>query len=185
MEPDYEETEGDRVYHILTCLDFQGIQTLLETGVRLDQCDGSGNGFDWFPEYPLQWACIKGCYDVVKLYLEHGYEPNIPALMSAIEHPSYYGGSHDVSIKMVQLLLDYGANPNYSIIFYQNNDGSPIEYPIQQAQLFGNPEIVRLLLDYGAVPKQIPLDTPVVVVECYKEVQEYIPINPRRLRITA
>jgi ankyrin repeat protein len=185
MDPEYEETEGDRVYRILTCLDFQGIQTLLETGVRLDQFNERKDDFNWPPEYPLQWACIRGRYDVVKLYLEHGYEPNSFALMSAIEHPSYYGGSHSVSIKMVQLLLDYGANPNYPINFYQNDDGSPIEYPIQQAQVFGNPEIVRLLLDYGAVPKQISLDTPVVVEECYKEVERYIPINSRRLRITA
>ena len=184
MEPQYEETKGDRVYHIINSLDFQGIQTLLETGIRLDHYDES-NGFDWSPDYPLQWACIKGCYDVVKLYLEHGYEPNSLALMSAIEHPSYFGGSHAVSIKMVQLLLDYGADPNYPVKFYENNDGSPIEYPIQLAQVFGNPEIVRLLLDYGAVPKQIPLDTPVVVEECHKEVEMYIPINPRRLRITA
>jgi len=81
-------------------------------------------------------------YDVIKLLLENGADPNISTKLgsTALMTAAFYNKP-----KTVKLLLDYGANPDSR------------EYRGQTAlmratELYGNPDILRLLLEYGADP---------------------------------
>ncbi len=71
------------------------------------------------------------------------------ALLSAISFKENW----DIDLQFMQTLLDYGANPNYSIenAFDSKNGGQRPSSPLYEASGF-NFEAVKILLDYGANP---------------------------------
>jgi hypothetical protein len=73
-------------------------------------------------------------YDIVKLLLERGADPNVYTYQSATYWAVSFGDK-----RLVDLLLDHGAH-------LEAPKGSPLEGAIRA----GNPEMVELLLDRGA-----------------------------------
>ncbi|VVC02484.1 Ankyrin repeat protein [Candidatus Bilamarchaeum dharawalense] len=76
--------------------------------------------------------------------------------MSDITPRDLFEAINKNDIKKVKLLLDNGANPNWSSNWreYEPFGGSSDEYEtaLHLAMQIGNPEIVKLLLDKGAEP---------------------------------
>ncbi len=75
-----------------------------------------------------------GWYKTVKYMLDHGISINARALRLAVQydHP-----------ETVQLLLDYGANPNVGVDFGHGDNKSPLYYTQSQ-------KVASILLDAGA-----------------------------------
>ncbi len=84
-----------------------------------------------FGTTPLELAVVSNNYDVAKLFLELGQNPNGEYLTTA---------SANGYVKLVKLLLDFGANPDYSTCGENTALMSATAYP----------EIVKILIDHKA-----------------------------------
>ncbi|KAI0121863.1 hypothetical protein F4814DRAFT_406799 [Daldinia grandis] len=95
---------------------------------------------------PLALAARNGHADIVRLLLEKG--AMVDALSSQLRTPLWIvtaRGRGDNRAEIVQILLSYGADPNYSISTLQ--DGStPLENELKQQK---DPDVVRLLVQNG------------------------------------
>ena len=91
----------------------------------------------------LLFACKAGHIEVIRLLLEHGFNPNL----MRVDRRDYnetclaYACSNR-KFAMVELLLKHGADPNLFV-----SDDLP---PIFHACASGGIEVVTMLLDYGA-----------------------------------
>ncbi|XP_034939779.1 putative ankyrin repeat protein RF_0381 [Chelonus insularis] len=88
-------------------------------------------------------AIENGHYEAVKNLLELGVNPDQDILFDSYEEPILYVAVKCNQIKIVQLLLEYGANVNK----FSDNDG---RLPLLTAASQSNLYITRLLLKYGA-----------------------------------
>jgi ankyrin repeat protein len=88
----------------------------------------------------LHKATINGYYKQAKWLLEKGVNPDI--IKNGGMTPLFYAIQHD-EIKIVELLLDYGANINWG--FGEEN----MFNPLLEAVINNRQEIVKLLIDRG------------------------------------
>ncbi|KAI0381181.1 ankyrin [Hypomontagnella monticulosa] len=97
------------------------------------------NTIDSLGYAPIHWAALKGNLEATRILLEANAENDIPTIEggNALGFAVLSG-----QVRIVRLLLDHGADANYS----RPGIGRPITYS------FGYPEIIRLLLKYGARP---------------------------------
>jgi len=118
---------------------FQTANLLRQNGADLDARGDSGI-------YPLHAAAYSGNFEVVLILTE--YEP--AAIYAKDENGStpllwastgYY--SEDVSVSVLRLLLEYGADVN---VREQEDGWTPLHF----ASFYGALEVAHLLLEYGA-----------------------------------
>ena len=89
---------------------------------------------------PLLLACCRGRVQIVKLLLEHGFDPNLicgdqyDTCLTAVCSVGY--------LAMVRLLLEHGAKVDLA----NEGHGTPLGVACQNGHL----DIARLLLDHGA-----------------------------------
>ena len=113
--------------------------------------DASGEkGFSY-----LMYAVYIEQYDVAKVLLENGADPNI---LSVVTHPdggverltplSCVCAHHWYPIKYIKLLVENGADMNDTITAPEVNGYTPIQY----AALVGKLDLVDLLWELGANP---------------------------------
>lgn len=94
-------------------------------------------------EINIHDAIGLGCKNLVKSFLDNGFDPNFSdrygrsLLIAAMS-----GGKHHIDI--IKLLLEYGANPNLVEV------GDAANTPFARAIFHGNIETVKLMLAYQA-----------------------------------
>jgi ankyrin repeat protein len=96
---------------------------------------------------PITAAARRDDFEMVKLLLEHGADPNLPengapvgeALWTAVYHKQF---------EMAKLLLEHGANPDTS----PESSGAAVMHARK------NPEMLALLLRYGAREQKRPFE---------------------------
>jgi len=105
------------------------VRELLEAGVDTDVRDALG-------ATALHAATLQSNLVVVKLLLDHGFDPNVRASKSGNTPLHYAVASNNVGA--ARLLLQYNANKNI-----RNFDGLT---PLERARREGKTEIARVLL---------------------------------------
>ena len=132
----YPPYRGEAVYH---ACDHPGHNECLRL---LFEAGASQAAKDYCILRKLDFEDIEG----VKLFLEHGSNPNMGVPRTALSHALLRGRSFD----MLRLLLDHGADPNG-----RDADGST---PYVLARRYGNQEGAALLVDRGANSDLKPYD---------------------------
>lgn len=94
---------------------------------------------------PLKNACIGGHYEVVKLLLEKGADPNLPEEGIAPMGHALHSAVFYRHIEIVKLLLENGAHPNVEI----ESSADTLSAAIDQK----NQPMINLLCSYGAARK--------------------------------
>lgn len=89
---------------------------------------------------PITAAARRKDFEMVKLLLEHGADPNLPEDGAPVGQALWTAVYLD-QFEMVKLLLEHGANPNTS----PESSGSAVGHARD------NPEVLALLLQYGAL----------------------------------
>jgi len=133
--------------------DVEVVRTLIQYGADVNQAES------FLGQTPLMWAASKNYYDIVELLLENGAEvdtqsrrvaydgtegDDIPRNMPAGGMTALLFASRDGAYESVELLLNYGANPNI-----RNYD----EFPAMNLAILNQHyDITELLYDYGADP---------------------------------
>ncbi|KAK2732037.1 ankyrin repeat protein [Colletotrichum kahawae] len=128
---------------------------LLERGANM-QCPHCGVG-DTFHMNPLVIASGKGDLEAMKLFPQHGADPNVRRYHRHFTRDSWFMSTPLLSaiergnVEAMRLLLDYGADPNLRV---PNHYFSGFSFlPFQQAvRSEHDTEMVELLLDHGANP---------------------------------
>jgi cytohesin len=95
----------------------------------------------------LDFPCLEGMVDVVRVLLEAGLDPNVPGENDVTPLLSAALSGEKNSAEIARMLLNAGADPNAKM-----SDG---RFPLYEAATEGSPELVQVLLDGGA---QIDLD---------------------------
>jgi ankyrin repeat protein len=96
---------------------------------------------------PITAAARRSDFEMVKLLLEHGADPNLPEDGAPVGQALWMAVYLDQP-EMVKLLLEHGANPNTS----PESSGSAVGHARR------NPEVLALLLQYGAKEEARPFD---------------------------
>lgn len=96
---------------------------------------------------PITAAARRRDFEMVKLLLEHGADPNLPEDGAPVGQALWTAVYLDQP-EMVKLLLEHGANPNTS----PESSGSAV------FQARNNPEILALLYQYGATVESRPFE---------------------------
>jgi len=133
--------------------DVEVVRTLIQYGADVNQAES------FLGQTPLMWAASKNYYDIVELLLENGAEvdtqsrrvaydgtegDDIPRNMPAGGMTALLFASRDGAYESLELLLNYGANPNI-----RNYD----EFPAMNLAILNQHyDITELLYDYGADP---------------------------------
>ena len=132
------------------------IELLLKYGLKPDR----RINFEWpdTPENvgnttPLNYSLLLGCYIdnyyLVELLLKFGADPNLSTDLGDFNStPLCYAINECNSSKLVELLLDYGANSNQVCDKYFGNN--ELSRSLEKAIEKENFNIVKLLLEYGA-----------------------------------
>ncbi len=112
------------------------------------------NGFGETPLFQSVVLMNDKNYQITKLLLENGADPNIPNNKGWT--PLYtltVGGTTELKLKFAELLLEYGANPNIP-----SNDGrTPLSSLVSFMKSELDLQFAQLLLENGADP-DIPTD---------------------------
>ncbi|MBC8063416.1 MAG: ankyrin repeat domain-containing protein [Chlorobia bacterium] len=123
--------DGEALYH---SSDHPGrhecTRLILEAGVN--QTD-----LDWCFKHQLDHDSLEG----IKLFLDHGADPNDPRARTALSHAILRGQS----LEVLQLLVERGAD-----LEAQDEDGTT---PYAMARRLGNLEVAELLVNLGARPE--------------------------------
>ncbi len=106
----------------------------------------------------LVWCAMRGDVAGVRRLLAAGASPDacsvdgVPALIAAMDTPVTGGAPEDVKaiVKVIELLLQAGANPNAAETTYLN------ACALRYAE-WNPPAVARLLLRYGANAKNMPV----------------------------
>ena len=98
---------------------------------------------------PLKNAAATGHIEIVKLLLDRGADPNLPAEGIAPNGHALYSAVYSGHYEIAKLLLDRGANPNAPA----ESSGDPVWIAIRDGDL----KMVALLASHGAT-WEIPID---------------------------
>lgn len=102
---------------------------------------------------PLQFACYKGDYDMVKLLINNGADVNYTK-MNAIYSPLIWAikGKSEKDIEIVKYLVENGADVNYSC----NVERPVISWLVDSKTISKNGfEILKYLVSSGADPRKL------------------------------
>lgn len=154
----------------------KNIIDLVENKKDVNTVDSNGNTY-------LHWAVFRNLYDLAKLLLDCGANPNITDCES--RHAFHWALSPyaNPEIKIIKLLLDYGANihvhnsvrktplflaaeecypdilelilKQYRLIDWSLHITYGGNHPLHWPSFNGRCDVVKLLLDYGADPNSI------------------------------
>jgi ankyrin repeat protein len=163
VEGDKAATETILGNSLLSCAvrlgDLESVKLLLENGANPDGKQISEwneiyqyeikNGFrDLYDEdsVPLCEAARRGDYEIVKLLLQYGANPNKDEEDSTpLKEAVYFCCFKDpkIGLKIVKLLLRKGANPHEEVDFF-------VSMPLHVAAAYGaNLEVMQTLIDAG------------------------------------
>lgn len=142
-----EEDRREKYFlaNAVTNEDYELLKQLLEEGVPADSNDYKLIGGNFVSDggyaTPLWMACSAGNYEMVKLLLEYGADPDRegPNRSTSVEQ-TISNGHYDI----LELLLSNGADPNY-----KNYAGNIY---LVSACRTGDVKAVELFLKYGADP---------------------------------
>ena len=142
---------AERDLWVKCCMgDMSGVRAAIDSDpdavnrtVNASQVSG-GVGMD---HYPLTGAVGGRQFEIAKLLLEHGADPNTPFRLKDENHLDH-GAPMEIAVRngdveMVKLLLSHGASPNTSRHACSN--------AVQTAIDSGNDELLELLLSKGGV----------------------------------
>eukprot|EP01017_Pseudomicrothorax_dubius_P049157 TRINITY_DN909_c0_g1_i1.p1 TRINITY_DN909_c0_g1~~TRINITY_DN909_c0_g1_i1.p1 ORF type:complete len:319 (-),score=70.56 TRINITY_DN909_c0_g1_i1:113-1069(-) len=138
---------------------YEIVAAMLETNKSLDlDLRTSDSGFT-----PLMMAAKSANYDILKLLLENGAEPNIPSAFSQtalffcfarLEETENTYENHRLCFLMADLLLHHGADINWII---DKNRGytllmqyCAVKFEMEDYEVRSNLQIVKFLLERGA-----------------------------------
>lgn len=138
--------------------DYRFIEKLIEKGADVNQLPKNPN-HRFYTDTPLEVACRRDRFDVVKLLLEHGAkidEPSGAALSSSIVQENF-----DIAL----YLLEHGADYNAVMLYYHGDKNQPAYiidilrsdiYEYESDLYYGKMKIVDFLktkgIDYFATP---------------------------------
>jgi ankyrin repeat protein len=149
----YKDTECDELAKAVYSGDKEDIETIVRKDTTLLSCSESTAGTSI-----LTLAMYAENYESLKKLLELGVNPNsintLDKYSVLIESVTYYGNQFEWNehIEYTELLLKYGADPNYKIgTSFTNIKGYHVSYtsPLVKAVSM-NLDYVKLLLEYGA-----------------------------------
>lgn len=96
---------------------------------------------------PLGFAIETNKFDIVRILLEHGADPNLGSTVREMETPLYRAINSE-NLELVRMLLAFRADPNLL-----SDIGIGVsKRPLLAAVSKGNIQMVRLLLEQGADP---------------------------------
>ena len=122
-----------------------GDAEFVRSTLKRDRSQANHTDTQWWR--PITAAARRSDFEMVKLLLEHGADPNLPEDGAPVGEALWTAVYLDQP-EMVKLLLEYGANPNTS----PESSGSAVMHARR------NPEVLALLLRYGAREESRPFE---------------------------
>jgi ankyrin repeat protein len=113
--------------------------------VQRDRSQANQTDTQWWR--PITAAARRKDFEMLRLLLEHGADPNLPEAGAPVGEALWTAVYLDQP-EMVKLLLEHGANPNTS----PESSGSALMHARR------NPELLALLLQYGAKEESRPFE---------------------------
>ena|GEM_PF-5256157 len=145
----YKEEYPKTIQHAAETSNIQRIKDLLENGVNPDECYRNST------YTPLMFACThehKDDYEIAKLLLEHGANPNVEDGGSQyVDYgvqstegftPLMYASMSSQKLELVKLLVGYGADVSHASVVGKT--------ALSIAKEFQNYDIEQYLLEKGA-----------------------------------
>lgn len=123
-------------YTIYLAAEF-GDAEFVRAALQRDRSQANHADAQWWR--PITAAARRGDFEMVKLLLDHGADPNLPEGGAPVGQALWLAVYLDQP-EMVKLLLDHGANPNTS----PESSGSAVMHARR------SPAVLALLLQYGA-----------------------------------
>ena len=117
----------------------------VRAALKRDRTQANHTDTQWWR--PITAAARGRDFEMVKLLLEYGADPNLPEDGAPVGQALWAAVYLDQP-EMVKLLLEHGANPNTS----PESSGSAVGHARR------NPEILALLLQYGAKVESRPFE---------------------------
>ena len=160
----YKDTECDELAKAVYSGDKEDIETIVRKDTTLLSCSESTAGTSI-----LTLAMYAENYESLKKLLELGANPNsintLDKYSVLIESITVYGSQFEWNkhLEYTELLLKYGADPNYKIdSSFTNKKGYNVTYasPLEKAVSI-NLDYVKLLLEYGADYNQTVDENPI------------------------
>ncbi len=129
--------------------DVSAIRFLISKGASLDDL---GNNLD------LNEAVFHGHWQLCQYLLENGANANsiLEETGESILHSAFCSANRPESNLIIQLLIEYGADPNVHTLPHAETGGfmrdalTKAETPLHRAAAFGNEDTINLLLEAGA-----------------------------------
>ena len=109
----------------------------VETVKRFIEEGRDVNALAWDDSFPIQIAAFSHQFEVVKLLLENGADPN--AHTNKCFTPLIYAAQWEVDIEIVKILLEYGADPTVKDEYGKGKT------PLDIAKQNDNKEAIKLL----------------------------------------
>ena len=122
-----------------------GDAEFVRSSLQRDRSQANHTDTQWWR--PITAAARRGDFEMVKLLLEHGADPNLPEDGAPVGE-ALWTAVYQNQPQMVKLLLEHGANPNTS----PESSGSAVMHARR------NPELLALLLRYGARDEPRPFE---------------------------
>jgi ankyrin repeat protein len=122
-----------------------GDKEYVRAALQRDRSQANHTDTQWWR--PITAAARRGDFEMVKLLLDHGADPNLPEDGAPVGQALWLA-VYTEQPEMVKLLLEHGANPNTS----PESSGSAVGHARR------NPEILSLLLQYGAKEETRPFE---------------------------
>ncbi|MBM3736907.1 MAG: hypothetical protein FJW39_14080 [Acidobacteria bacterium] len=154
--------------------DYESTRLLVEAGANVNDADAWGVS-------ALVYAAHSGFTDLAAYLLAKGADPNRAGAGFTALHIAIMRRD----TRLVQALLERGANPNEALRTWTPTRRSSTDYhfppplvgarPFWLAARFTQPEVMRLLLKYGADPKFVHTSRYVVEMKGYHERSDAIP----------
>ena len=120
-----------------------GDAEFVRSTLKRDRSQANHTDTQWWR--PITAAARRADFEMVKLLLEYGADPNLPEDGAPVGEALWTAVYLDQP-EMVKLLLEHGANPNTS----PESSGSAVMHARR------NPEVLALLLRYGAKEESRP-----------------------------